>query len=76
MGRYQMIHPDVILFLLQLAVMLAVAVTGGQIMRRFHQPAVLGELIGQILLGPTVLGTLAPGLSAWLFPATGPTAVA
>jgi Kef-type K+ transport system membrane component KefB len=44
-------------------------------MRALRQPAVLGELLGGIFLGPTVLGTLAPHVYAWLFPATGPTTV-
>ncbi|MFN8457836.1 MAG: cation:proton antiporter [Anaerolineae bacterium] len=38
--------------------MLAVAVISGQLMRLWGQPAVLGELIGGILLGPTVLGAI------------------
>lgn len=57
-----------ILFFLQIGAMLAAALTGGYIMRRIHQPAVLGELLGGILLGPTLLGTWAPQAYAWLFP--------
>ncbi len=37
-------------------------------MRRFGQPAVVGELAAGLLLGPSVLGKLAPGLQSWLFP--------
>jgi Kef-type K+ transport system membrane component KefB len=40
-------------------------------MRKLHQPAVLGELIGGIFLGPTVFGMLAPQTFSWLFPAEG-----
>ena len=64
-------HQDLILFFLQIGVMLAVALLCGQLMRKIRQPAVLGELIGGILLGPTVFGLLAPELSAWLFPIDG-----
>jgi|APGre2960657468_1045069.scaffolds.fasta_scaffold00995_8 Kef-type K+ transport system membrane component KefB len=46
---------------LQLAIMLACGVLGGACMRRLHQPAVLGEMLGGIVLGPTVFG--------WLWPA-------
>jgi Kef-type K+ transport system membrane component KefB len=53
-------HHDVIVFALQVGAMLTVALVCGQIMRTLHQPAVLGELLGGILLGPTVLGALAP----------------
>lgn len=49
--------------------MLLTAVICGQVVRRFHQPAILGELLGGILIGPTVFGTLAPGTSDALFPA-------
>lgn len=58
---------DFVIYALQVAVMLTMAVIGGQIMRRFHQPPVLGEMIVGIFLGPTVFGMLAPGLYGWLF---------
>lgn len=54
--------------------MLAAALVCGQIMRKFHQPRVLGELLGGILLGPTVFGALFPDLSAQILPPTGPVA--
>lgn len=49
--------------------MLLTAVVFGQVMRRFHQPAVLGELLGGIVLGPTIFGQVAPETFAWWFPA-------
>ncbi len=61
-------HHDLILFLLQVAIMLFVALGAGQVMRRLGQPAVVGELIGGILLGPTLFGALAPSAYGWLFP--------
>ncbi|MFO1429905.1 MAG: cation:proton antiporter [Candidatus Competibacteraceae bacterium] len=61
-------HHNVILFFLQIGVMLSVALAAGQAIRQWGQPAVLGELIGGILLGPTVFGMLFPEYSAWLFP--------
>src|SRR3989304_4906133 len=63
-----MVHNAFIHLILQFAVMLSFALVCGQIMRRFDQPAVLGELLGGILLGPTVFGTLAPGSFNWFFP--------
>src|SRR5262245_10969121 len=56
---------------LQLGVMLVCGVACGQLMARLKQPAVLGEMIGGILLGPTVLGMLWPDAYGWLFPAAG-----
>jgi Kef-type K+ transport system membrane component KefB len=47
---------DFALFALQITVMLACAVWFGHLARRFGQPAVLGEMIGGILLGPTLFG--------------------
>jgi Kef-type K+ transport system membrane component KefB len=63
-----MAHIDLIFFFTQLAVILSCAVAFGHLARRWHQPAVLGELIGGIVLGPTVLGRILPGLYTWLFP--------
>jgi hypothetical protein len=52
-GPGPMTSADFVLFTLQITVMLACAVLGGHVMRRIGQPAVLGEIIGGILLGPT-----------------------
>jgi Kef-type K+ transport system membrane component KefB len=69
-------HNDLILFSLQICLMLAFALFFGKLMHKLHQPIVLGELIGGIILGPTVIGTLAPGTFEWLFPPSGATIVA
>ncbi len=55
--------------------MLVVALIAGQVMRMLHQPAVLGELVGGIFLGPTVFGLLAPEAFNWLFPSEGQAAL-
>ena len=55
--------------LLAIAVMLGLARLLGELCRKFHQPAVLGEILAGIILGPTLLGAIAPGLYAYLFPA-------
>ncbi len=62
-----MTNQDIIKFFLQIAVMLACALLMGQVMRRFRQPAVLGELIGGVIIGPTILGFLSPTFYQWLF---------
>ncbi len=62
-----MTSQDFVKFCLQLSTMLGCALLFGQLMRRIRQPAILGELIGGILLGPTLLGVLLPGVYAWLF---------
>lgn len=70
-----MASQDFVKFALQISVMLGFAVLFGQFMRRMKQPAVLGEMIGGIILGPTVFGLLAPGLFIWLFKSSASVAV-
>lgn len=40
----------------------------GALFRYFHQPAVVGEVLAGILLGPSLFGHLAPGAFATVFP--------
>jgi Kef-type K+ transport system membrane component KefB len=57
--------------LVALGLLLAAAHAFGHAMDRVRQPRVIGEIIGGLLLGPTVLGTLAPGVQRSLFPTSG-----
>src|SRR5688500_7819903 len=50
------------LLLLQIVVIVIAARGLGGVFRRFGQPAVIGEMLAGILLGPSLLG--------WLWPAT------
>lgn len=54
--------------LLQIALIIVFARSIGLVFRRFGQPQVVGEMAAGIVLGPSVLGWAAPGLSATLFP--------
>lgn len=67
---------NIMLMLLSLGILLGVARTLGELAQRFHQPAVVGELLAGVLLGPTVLGTISPGLELFLFPPSGANAIA
>ena len=58
------------LLLLQLGGVLALARALSEMMRRLKQPAVIGELMAGILLGPTVLGHYLPALELRVFPPT------
>ena len=54
-----------------LVALVAIVVTTrlvGYLFQRLDQPAVIGELVGGILLGPSLLGWVAPEVSAWLLP--------
>lgn len=50
---------DIDRFLLDLVVVLFAAKAGGELAHRLNQPAVLGELLGGIIVGSSVLGVLA-----------------
>jgi Kef-type K+ transport system membrane component KefB/nucleotide-binding universal stress UspA family protein len=59
---------QVLLFLLQVSLLLLLGRALGQVSRRFGQPAVVGEIAAGVVLGPSVLGKLAPDVFDWLFP--------
>lgn len=53
---------------LQIVVILALARALGWMLRKLHQPQIIGEMLAGIILGPSLLGWVAPGLSRALFP--------
>lgn len=64
-------HHEITLFFLSLGILLGAARIFGELATRLNQPAVLGELLAGVLLGPTVLGALRPDLHDFFFPAHG-----
>ncbi len=70
-----MTSADFVKFSLQISVMLGFALIFGQMMRQINQPVVLGEMIGGIILGPTIFGLLMPDLFSWLFQSSANVAV-
>ena len=56
------------LLLVQMTVILLVTVLCGWLARKLGQARVIGEIIGGILIGPSVFGRLNPHWSATLFP--------
>ena len=63
-------HSDILHLLVTLAVLLATARLLGEISQRLGQPSVVGEILAGVLLGPSVLGSIAPGLATWVVPQT------
>ncbi|MFI7099208.1 cation:proton antiporter [Streptomyces sp. NPDC050161] len=57
-----------LVFLIQIGLLLAVAVGLGRLAARVGLPSVVGELTAGVVLGPSLLGNLAPGASQWLLP--------
>jgi Kef-type K+ transport system membrane component KefB len=55
-------------FFLQLTIILLASRLVGGVIRGVGQPKVVGEMIAGILLGPSLLGLVAPSLHAALFP--------
>ncbi|MEA2698268.1 MAG: hypothetical protein QOI66_2539, partial [Myxococcales bacterium] len=55
--------------LLALAVVIVTARLLGTLFAKFRQPAVIGEVLAGILLGPSLLGRVAPQVSGYLLPA-------
>jgi Kef-type K+ transport system membrane component KefB len=53
---------------LQITVVLAACRVAGILFRKIHQPRVVGEMFVGVMLGPSLLGWVAPRISAYLFP--------
>ena len=53
--------------LVAVALIMLVAQLLGELLERWGQPRVIGEILGGIALGPSLLGALAPGLEQALF---------
>jgi len=60
--------PDILTLLVQIGVILVLARLVGWFFRKIHQPQVMGEMVAGILLGPSLLGWVAPDAYASLFP--------
>ncbi|MBS1584702.1 MAG: cation:proton antiporter [Bacteroidetes bacterium] len=61
-------HPLAV-FILQLVIIIAVSQLFAYLFRKMGQPAVIGEMLAGIALGPSLMGAIAPGFSAFIFPA-------
>lgn len=62
---------DLKTLLLQILVVCVLARALGWLFTRFHQPRVVGEIVAGLLLGPSLLGWLAPSALAFVFPPAG-----
>lgn len=61
--------PSVELLFAQIVILILVGRGLGELMQRVGQPAVIGQLLGGLLLGPSILGVFAPSAEQALFPA-------
>ncbi|MFM9075109.1 MAG: cation:proton antiporter [Bacteroidota bacterium] len=61
-------HTEITGLLIQLGLMLLVGRFFAEVARKLRQPAVVGEILAGILIGPTILGMVSPDLFDMLFP--------
>jgi Kef-type K+ transport system membrane component KefB/nucleotide-binding universal stress UspA family protein len=61
--------PSEAIFLAELVLLILVGRLLGEAMQRIGQPAVMGQLLAGILLGPSLFGWLWPDAQHWIFPA-------
>ncbi|MEV4711678.1 cation:proton antiporter [Micromonospora sp. NPDC049374] len=59
---------SLLVFLMAVTVLLLVAQLLGRLAERVGMPAIVGELATGVILGPSLLGHLLPGVTAWIFP--------
>ena len=62
--------PSEVLFLAQILVLIVAGRLMGEFMERIGQPAVMGQLLAGIMLGPSLFGLLAPEWQHALFPSS------
>lgn len=65
---YYLDDTHILIFLLQVFILLLAARGLGELFRKWGQPALIGELIAGVILGPTLFGRFFPGLFGTIFP--------
>jgi Kef-type K+ transport system membrane component KefB len=61
-------HHDILVVLVELAVLLFAARALGEVAQRLNQPSVVGEILAGIILGPSLLSSLFPAFGHWIIP--------
>jgi Kef-type K+ transport system membrane component KefB len=65
----QQLVPRIVTIIFQIAVIIIAVRAFGFLFKFINQPQVIGEMVAGILLGPSLLGWMAPHVSTILFPA-------
>ena len=61
-------HHSLAILILQIISIVLIARIIGWFMIKIHQPVVIGEILAGIILGPSLLGSMFPNFSGFLFP--------
>jgi Kef-type K+ transport system membrane component KefB len=64
----QGVDNKVTIFFVQVALLITVGRLLGEVMTRIGQPAVMGQIIGGVVLGPSIFGAIAPDIQHVIFP--------
>ncbi len=72
----QLSTEQIIIFLLSISTMLFFAKLFGELFSKIRLPAIVGEIIAGIILGPTIFGMIFPEIYSWLFPPLDETKIA
>ncbi|AXK80261.1 potassium transporter [Pseudolabrys taiwanensis] len=62
--------PSEVIFIVEVVALMIVGRLLGELMLRWGQPAVMGQLVAGLLLGPSFFGLIAPDLQHMIFPKT------
>ena len=63
-------HDEVLQLVIQFSVLLLTARVLGGLAQRLNQPAVVGEILAGVILGPSLLSGLVPDVGNWILPQT------
>lgn len=63
-------HHDILVLVIQVAILLISARLLGEFGQRLGQPAVVGEILAGVVLGPSLLAGFFPTLAPWVVPQT------
>ena len=63
-------HDDVLMLVVQIALLLFAARLMGGLARRLGQPSVVGEILAGVVLGPSLFSGVFPAVGRWIVPQT------
>jgi Kef-type K+ transport system membrane component KefB/nucleotide-binding universal stress UspA family protein len=70
-GNSTLSEHAVLLLFIEISLLLLTSLVLGEVMVRLGQPAIIGQILAGLILGPTFFGAFFPDLSAQLFPRDG-----